>query len=172
MTWLPPFVRAGSVDRPALLRGPVAARSCRLARSIVPQPRDRIRCTRASWKKDLVIALVLTSSEVDVDEGGCSATRATARCVCTSPRIRLASKHIGDSATAAKQGPRAGRSPRRLAGDAVGCVRGEEQVPATSVGCTCFDIDARPPLGSVESERDPGGDRSRPALPDRSIVTL
>lgn len=56
--------------------------------------------------------IVQTSREVGVDEGGCSATRATARCACTSPRIRPRASTLATPATAAKERSRRGRSQR------------------------------------------------------------
>ena len=40
-----------------------------------------------------VLEVVRTSSEVGVDEGGCSPTRARDRCACRLPRIKAESKH-------------------------------------------------------------------------------
>jgi hypothetical protein len=62
-----------------------------------------------------------------VDEGGCSATRATARCACTWPRIRPAASTSTTPATAAKQGRGPVAHDAGLAGDAVGCGSGDEQ---------------------------------------------
>jgi hypothetical protein len=73
--------------------------------------------------------LVRTTSEVGVEEGGCSAPRATARCACRSPRIRPAASTPAAPATAAKQvrGPVA--HDAGVAGEATGCASGDEQVP-------------------------------------------
>ena len=52
--------------------------------------------------------VVRTGSEVGVDEGGCSPTRARARCACRSSRIRPAASKPATPAIAAKQARRCG----------------------------------------------------------------
>ena len=56
----------------------------------------------------VVPQLVRTGSEVGVDEGGCSPTRARARCACRSSRIRRAASTPATPAIAAKEGSRRG----------------------------------------------------------------
>ena len=58
-------------------------------------------------------ASVRTGSEVGVGEGGCSPTRARARCACSSSRIRPTASTPATPAIAAKEGSRRGRSQRR-----------------------------------------------------------
>src|ERR1700733_2830308 len=57
--------------------------------------------------------IVQTGSEVGADEGGCSPTRARARCACRLSRIRSAVSTPATPAIAAKEGSRCGRSRRR-----------------------------------------------------------
>jgi hypothetical protein len=59
------------------------------------------------------LVLVRTGSEVGLDEGGCSPTRARARCACRSSRIESAASTPATLAIAAKEGSRCGRSQRR-----------------------------------------------------------
>jgi hypothetical protein len=60
--------------------------------------------SRRSGSVDRVVLLVRTGSEVGVDEGGCSPTRARARCACRSSRIRPAASTPAAPAIAAKEG--------------------------------------------------------------------
>ena len=67
----------------------------------------------SSLPADALLPIVRTSSEVGVDEGGCSPTRARARCACRSSRIRPAASAPATPAIAATEGRRRGRSQRR-----------------------------------------------------------
>ena len=69
-----------------------------------------------------------SSSEVGVDEGGCAATRARARCACRSQRIWPAASTPATPANAAKRGHGPVAHDARWPGDAVGCASGDEQV--------------------------------------------
>jgi hypothetical protein len=75
--------------------------------------RPCIGTDRASATCSALLRLVRTGREVAVDEGGCSPTRARARCACRSSRIRPAASTSAAPAIAAKEGSRRGRSQRR-----------------------------------------------------------
>ncbi len=62
------------------------------------------RCCLAPMPLVCETASVRTGSEVGVDEGGCSPTRAKARCACRSSRITPAASTPATPAIAAKQG--------------------------------------------------------------------
>ena len=63
-----------------------------------------------------------------VDAGGCSAMRAVARCACRSRRIGSPASTSTTPATAAKHGRGPVARTPGVAGDAVGCANGDEQV--------------------------------------------
>ena len=94
---LDPRVRAGSEVPGGPAAGWLASTS---AKAI------RVRC-RISTSGSL-LQVVRTGSEVGVDEGGCSPTRAGARCACRLSRIRPAA-----STPATPEGSRCDRSRRR-----------------------------------------------------------
>ena len=91
-----------------------------------PRIAVRIRQSPASLP-----AVVRTGSEVGVDEGGCSPTRARARCACRSSRIRPAASTPAAPAIAAKEGSRRSRSQRRTV-EGVEITFGECQVAGTT----------------------------------------
>ena len=76
----------------------------------------------------LVPQLVRTGSEVGVDEGGCSTTRARARCACRSSWIRPAVSTPATPAIAANEGSRCGRSHHRTVEGVEMRTFGDEQV--------------------------------------------
>ena len=71
--------------------------------------------------------LVRTRSGVGVDEGGCSPTRAGARCACRSSWIRPAASTPATPAIAAKEGSRRNRSQRRTVEGVEMRIFGDEQ---------------------------------------------
>ena len=96
-----------------------------------PRHRARQSCVgRCGRRRDArtLLRFARTSSDVGVDDGGCSATRATARCACTSPRIRPRARTSVTAATAAKEGSRCGRSQRRTVEGVEMRTFGEERV--------------------------------------------
>ena len=68
---------------------------------MIDQGRSRRRNHRATTRRPLFVHL---GSGVGVDEGGCSPTRARARCACRLARIRPAASTPATPAIAAKQG--------------------------------------------------------------------
>jgi hypothetical protein len=73
-----------------------------------------------------LLRFVRTGSGVGVDEGGCSPTRAGARCACRLSRIRPAASTPVTPAIAAKQGHGPVAHDASLLGDVVGCASGRE----------------------------------------------
>ena len=73
----------------------------RRARDEPPAPVSEKRRSKGSR-----LPFVRTGSEVGVDEGGRSPTRARARCACRSSRIRLAASTPATPAIAVKEGSR------------------------------------------------------------------
>jgi hypothetical protein len=67
-----------------------------------------IRVRRRTSTSGSLLRVVQTGSEVGADEGGCSPTRARARCACSSSRIRPAASTPATPAIAAKEGSRCG----------------------------------------------------------------
>ena len=72
-----------------------------------------------------LLPIVRSGSETDVDGGGCSATRAVARCACRSRRIGSPASTSTTPATAAKHGRGPVARMPGVVGDAVGCASGE-----------------------------------------------
>ena len=74
-----------------------------------------------------LLRFVQTGSEVGVDEGGCSPTRARARGACRLSLTRPAASTPATPAIAAKQGHGPVAHGARSPGDAVGCGSGESR---------------------------------------------
>jgi hypothetical protein len=81
-----------------------------------------------------------SDNEVGVVAGGCSATRATARCACRSSRIRPAASASATPATAAKQGLQTGRSRRLATAGLGGCASAEFRDQRRRLGETCLRL--------------------------------
>jgi hypothetical protein len=90
-----------------------------------------------------VVEIVRTRSEVDVDEGGCSPTRARARCACRPSRIRPAASTPATPAIAPKEGSRCGRSLRRTVDGVEMRTFGDEQVACPAGRHTRFPRDTQ-----------------------------
>ena len=86
----------------------------------------------------VVTRLVRTGSQVGVDEGGCSPTRARARCACRLSRIRPAASTPAAPAIAAKEGSRCGRSRRRTVEGMEMRTFGQQQVSGHARVETCI----------------------------------
>jgi hypothetical protein len=114
-------------------------------------PRSSALPTRSSLPS--VLVLVRRGSEVGVDEGGCSPTRARARCACRLSRIRPAASTPATPATAAKEGNRRGRSQRRTVEGVEMLTSGEERGSAYRRRGTCIDSARGIALASLASDR-------------------
>ena len=86
-----------------------------------------------------LLRVVRTGSEVGVDEGGCSPTRAEARCACRLSRIRSAAGTPATPAIAAKEGSRCGRLRRRTVEGMEMRTFGEKEGSFLAAGqCACW----------------------------------
>ena len=89
-----------------------------------------------------LLRFVRSGSEAGVDAGGCSATRAVARCACRSRRIGPPASTSTTPANAPKQGRRPIRPERPTVDDAAEPGIGEQQVATWSQARPCICADA------------------------------
>ena len=92
--------------------------------------------------------VVRTGIEVGVDEGGCSPTRARARCACRSSWIWPAVSTPATPAIAAKEGSRCGRSQRRTVEGVEMRPFGEERVNRSRGSRPCSWLNRRTRRGA------------------------
>lgn len=97
-----------------------------------------------SRRETRLLVVVLSSRDTGAHAGGCSATRAAARCACRSKRIELPASTSATPATAAKQGCGPAAHEAGVAGDAVGCPSGDEQVHWLDPGAPRYPRVAHP----------------------------
>jgi hypothetical protein len=99
-----------------------------------------IRVRRRTSTSGSLLRVVQTGSEVGADEGGCSPTRARARCACGMSRIRPAVSTPATPAIAAKQVRGTAADDVGVADDATGCASGESRVSCLVRGEPCIHI--------------------------------
>ena len=127
--------------------------------------------TDQTWRRPAAagrrrLVFVRSGSEAGVDAGGCSATRAVARCACRSRRIGPPASTSTTPATSPKQGRRPIRPERPTVDDAAEPEIGEQQVATWSQArpCICADAGTMATSGliGVLSHRLPCGHRQQP----------